>query len=151
MRLLKFSLLLSALVHSSLLIAGPSINQFEVKDLDSEAGNIEFQTQNAHSFSDPNREYQTKDMGETISDDNSIAQQRHAFELEYSITDRLRTRIGIEYEKERLEEPDTVIVANHFDSLHDDALMLTSVSLKNIGVKTAQCVKQRHWIKARKG
>ena len=127
MRLLKFGLLLSALVHSSLLIAGPSINQFEVKDLDSEAGNIEFQTQNAHSFSHPDRQYQTNDMGETIYDDNSIAQQRHALELEYSVTDRLRIRIGIEYEKERLKEPETVIEANDFDSLQLDELAIEAV------------------------
>lgn len=36
-------------------------------------------------------------------DDNSIARQRHGLEIEFGITRYLKTRLGIEYERERLD------------------------------------------------
>lgn len=97
--------------------AGPAVGQFELKDLDSEPGDIEFQSQNAHSFGQPHRRIDTSDPGETLYDGNSVIHQRHALELEFGITRYLKTRIGIEYEKERLDDPGSITDANAFDDL----------------------------------
>lgn len=97
-------------------LAGPAIGQFEVKDLESEPGRIEFQSQNAHMFGQPRRDYQA-DGGDTEYDDNSVAKQRHAMELEFGITPRLKSRIGIEFEKERLDDPTSPAQADAYGKL----------------------------------
>ena len=74
-------------------LAGPAIGQFEVKDLEIEVGTIEFQSQNAHSFNQPNRKYIHND-GEFKFDDNEYIKQRHALEIEVSLTDYMRSRLG---------------------------------------------------------
>ena len=107
--------------------AGPAINQFELKDLQSEPGSIEFQSQNAHSFGQPRRQYIEEEPGKFEFDDNSVIKQRHALELEFGITDYFRTRVGIEYEKERIEEPDTRSEANDFDSLRLEEIAVEGV------------------------
>jgi len=97
-------------------VAGPSIGQFEVKNLESTPGEIEFQSQNAHMFGQPGRRVAEGD-DETLYDDNSIARQRHALELEFGITPRLKSRVGIEYEKERVDDPVDPSRRNDFDGL----------------------------------
>jgi len=103
--------------HAPQLLAGPAVGQFELKDLDSEPGGIEFQSQNAHSFGQPRRRIDTSDPSETLYDTNTVLHQRHALELEFGITRYFKTRIGIEYEKERFDDPESPLSADSFDDL----------------------------------
>jgi hypothetical protein len=96
--------------------AGPAIGQFEMKDLEIEVGAIEFQSQNAYLFGQPDRKF-INDDGELEFDGNEYIRQRHALEIEVSLTDFMRSRIGIEFEKERLDEPASLAQANSFDAL----------------------------------
>lgn len=99
--------------------AGPAVGQFELKTLDAEPGEVEFQSQNAYAFGNPRRK--TLEEGDDLAaDDNSLARQRNALELEFGITRTLKTRIGIEYEKERFEEPATLRDANGYEDLKLD-------------------------------
>lgn len=108
--------------------AGPAIGQFELKDLEAEPGRVEFQSQNAHSFGQPARKSRfDAGEGERVYDDNSVVQQRHALELEAALTRWLRMRIGVEFEKERIEEPVSVGMANDFEALRFDEVALEGV------------------------
>ncbi|MES9940802.1 MAG: hypothetical protein ABW104_10495 [Candidatus Thiodiazotropha sp. 6PLUC2] len=110
------SVVIGVLTSGSVALCGPAIGQFEVKHLSATPGEIEFQSQNAHMFGNPERDLRN-DSGEIQYDDNSVTKQRHALELEFGITNRLKSRIGIEYEKERLDEPDTPEQADEFSGL----------------------------------
>lgn len=107
--------------------AGPAVGQFEVKDLEAEPGRFEFQSQNAHSFGQPRRRVFRESDDETLYDDNTVVRQRHALELEASLTHFFRMRIGIEYEKERVEEPESVFSANSYGDLKLDEVALEGV------------------------
>lgn len=100
--------------------AGPAIGQFEVKTLDAEPGEIEFQSQNAYSFGVPRRSVVQDGGGDLEGDDNSQARARNALELEFGLTHFLKGRIGIEYEAERREEFTTLRQAEGFDALKLD-------------------------------
>jgi hypothetical protein len=100
--------------------AGPAVGQFEVKSLDAEPGEVEFQSQNAYSFGSPRRKTKVDADGGIEADDNSLPRARNALELEFGITRYLKTRIGIEYEQERREEFDTVGAANGYEDLKLD-------------------------------
>lgn len=107
-----------AALYSALPVAaGPAIGQFELKDLEAEPGGVEFQSQNAHILQNPKRKIDASDPDETLFDDNAVQHQRHALELEFGITRYLKTRIGIEYEKERIDDPDSIGAANDFEDL----------------------------------
>lgn len=106
--------------------AGPAINQFEVKDLDSAPGEFEFQSQNAYSTGQPRRRHKHV-SGEDFYDDNTVIRQREALEVQVGITEYFRVRVGIEYEQERLEEPDSFNHAHRFGSLILDELALEGV------------------------
>lgn len=110
-------------------IAGPAIGQFELKDLEAEPGSVEFQSQNAHSWGQPRRKTQNEGGGEFLYDDNSIARQRHALELEWSLATFLRLRVGIEYEKERLDDPEQLSFANAFADLKLDEVAIEVVTI----------------------
>lgn len=97
--------------------AGPSIGQFEIKDLEAEPGTVEFQSQNAHSWGQSRRRLVEVAPGEYEYDDNSVTRQRHALEIEMSLTHFFRLRVGVEYEKERLDDPANPAFANDFGSL----------------------------------
>ena len=96
--------------------AGPAIGQFEMKDLEVEVGAIEFQSQNAHSFAQPRRKF-VEDDDDLEFDDNEYTRQRHALEVEVGVTTFLRSRVGIEFEKERFDDPASSALANTFDDL----------------------------------
>lgn len=100
--------------------AEPAIGQFEIKSLDAEPGEIEFQSQNAYSFGQPRMRTGLNDDGDEIGDGNSVARQRHALELEFGFTTRLKGRIGIEYEKERAEFEPGQGPGLHYDELKLD-------------------------------
>lgn len=107
--------------------AGPAVNQFEVKNLDNEPGSIEFQSQNAHIFGQPRRKVLEPQPGDLAFDDNSLVRQRHALEMEMTVTTFLRLRVGIEYESERFDDPEILARANSFS-----ALSLTEVALEGV-------------------
>lgn len=100
--------------------AGPAVGQFEVKSLDAEPGEIEFQSQNAFSYGAPRRKTLQSAEGELEADDNTVARARNALELEFGITRYLKTRIGIEYEAERREDAESVGAAQGYDDLKLD-------------------------------
>lgn len=100
--------------------AGPAVGQFEVKSLDADPGEIEFQSQNAYDFGTPRRRTVRNADGELEADDNTLPRARNALELEFGLTRYLKTRIGIEYEKERREEPATLRAADGYDELKLD-------------------------------
>lgn len=102
----KFGLVAMALVamHSAEPVrAEPAIGQFELKSLDAEPGEIEFQSQNAYALGQPRQKSALNDAGELVGDGNSVVLQRHALEVEYGFSKTLKGRLGIEYEKERAD------------------------------------------------
>ncbi len=107
--------------------AGPAINQFEVKDLDSSPGDFEFQSQNAYSTGQPRRRVIDDGGGDLSFDDNTVIRQREALEIQVGITDWFRVRVGIEYEQERLDDPDAFADANRFGDLELDEVAFEGV------------------------
>ena len=107
---------LASLAITASATAEPFIGQFELKDLESEPGFYEFQSQNAWSWGQPSRQVEM-DGGDFEADDNAVIQQRYAQELEMGISDRLKMRVGIEFEKERVDDPETLANLDDFESL----------------------------------
>ncbi len=107
--------------------AEPAIGQFELKGLEAEPGEIELQSQNAWSFGQPRRRLAQEERGPFVYDDNAATRQRHALEIEMSLTHFLRMRVGIEYEKERFDDPASPGFANAFDDLK-----LTEVAVEGV-------------------
>ena len=107
--------------------AEPAIGQFELKGLEAEPGEVEFQSQNAFSFSNPRRRVGTDALGDPVYDENAVTRQRHALEIEMSMTRFWRTRVGIEFERERFDEPPGPAFANTLDNLR-----LTEVALESV-------------------
>lgn len=97
--------------------AEPAIGQFELKTLESEPGAFEFQSQNAWSSGHPARQVAGGGTDELVFDENAVVRQRHALELEAGLTNSLKMRVGVEFEKERFDEPETLEQANAFDDL----------------------------------
>ena len=108
-------------------LAGPAINQFEVKDLESAPGDFEFQSQNAWSTGQPRRKWVDTGSGDLVIDDNSVARQREALEIQLGITDWFRVRFGVEYEQERLDDPGTFAQLDSFGSLKLDEIAVEGV------------------------
>jgi hypothetical protein len=52
-----------------------------------------------------------------VFDENSIERQRHALELEFGFNNRIKMRVGIEFEKERIEDPATLEQADDYEDL----------------------------------
>jgi hypothetical protein len=99
--------------------AGPAIGQFEIKNLDAVPGRIEFQSQNAYTLGNPRRSVVEED-DEIEGDDNSVSRARAGLEMEYSFTRYFKTRIGIEYEKERIDDVASLGEVDDFDRLRLD-------------------------------
>lgn len=97
--------------------AEPVIGQFELKTLESEPGAFEFQSQNAWSSGHPARQVASDATGEWVFDENAVVRQRHALELEAGLTNSLKMRVGVEFEKERFDDPETLEQADAFDDL----------------------------------
>lgn len=106
--------------------AGPAVNQFEMKDLEVDPGQYQFQSQNAFMMGEPGRRYRLQPGG-IVFDDNTVLRQRHALELESHMTSFFRGRVGIEYEKERIDDPVLASRANAFEDLK-----LTSVAVEGV-------------------
>ncbi|MBI1731538.1 MAG: hypothetical protein HYR49_02055 [Gammaproteobacteria bacterium] len=97
--------------------AEPVIGQFELKDLESDPDHVQFQSQNACSWGQPERRIDASNPSEPLFDENAISRQRHAFEIEKGFTRFLKIRIGIEFEKERAGEPAAIADADAFEKL----------------------------------
>lgn len=109
--------------------AEPAIGQFELKTLDSEPGGFEFQSQNAWSWGQPTRRVMSDATNELVFDENAVVRQRHALELEVGLTPSLKMRAGIEFEKERLDDPETPAHANAFDELQLSELGIELIAI----------------------
>ncbi len=118
---------LLSFVTSAGVYAGPAVNQFEVKDLDVEVGRWEFQSQNAYSWGQPERAFRELAPGNFVFDSNSVARQRYALELEVGITPRFRSRVGIEFEQQRVDEPGAPAARDDFDDLEFEELAIEGV------------------------
>jgi hypothetical protein len=100
-----------------------------LKDLEAGAGTYEFQSQNAWSWDQPDRKIQDDGSGGFIVDENTVIQQRYAQELEMGLSDRLKMRVGLEFERERTDDPDTLDEIDDFESLQ-----LQELGMELIGV-----------------
>lgn len=109
--------------------AEPAIGQFELKTLESEPGSFEFQSQNAWSWRQPARQVASDGTNQFVFDENAVIRQRHALELEGGFTSWLKMRAGIEFEKERFDDPATLEQANAFDDLQ-----LTEIGIEFIAI-----------------
>jgi hypothetical protein len=96
--------------------AEPFIGQFELKTLESAPGSFEFQSQNAWLWRQPARRI-ASEGDESEFDENAALRERYAIELERGFTNVLKMRVGVEFERERLDEPETISRANDFDDL----------------------------------
>jgi hypothetical protein len=109
--------------------AGPALNQFEVKDLESEPGSLQFQSQNALSLGQPRRAVVETSPGSFVYDDNTVIRDRYALEMQMGLARWLRLRVGIEFEKERIDDPRSPERANELANLN-----LTGVALEGVVV-----------------
>ena len=96
--------------------AGPAINQFEVKDLEVEQGEVEIEGQSDWAFGMPRRK-SFVDGPDTEFDDNEVARQRHSIEMSMGLTNWLKIGTGFELEEERVDDPEPGVSPNKFDSL----------------------------------
>ena len=97
--------------------AEPFIGQFELKTLTTEPGAIELQSQNAWAWDQPTRRVTTNEEGELLADENSAFRERYALEAEIGLTPRLKMRVGIEGEKEWVDDPTSLSQADEFAGL----------------------------------
>jgi hypothetical protein len=102
-----------AVIGPEVAAAGPAIGQLEIKSLNMVPGRVELQSQNAFGIGDPRRGA-ILDDGEIEADDNSIAKVRAALEAEYTFNHYFKTRIGIEFEDERIDDASSFEAANQF-------------------------------------
>ncbi len=78
--------------------AGPAINQFEVKDLEVEQGEVEIEDQSDWAFGLPRRKFFDDGDGPEF-DDNEVARQRHSIEIGFGLTNWLKIGTGFELEE----------------------------------------------------
>lgn len=97
--------------------AEPFIGQFELKTLESSRGSFEFQSQNAWSWGQPSRSVGADGSGEFAFDENAVIRERYALELEMGFTRFVKMRLGVEFEKERLDDPSSLAEASQFGDL----------------------------------
>lgn len=136
------------LTFSAAAEAGPAVGQFEIKTLSAEPGEIEFQSQNAYAIGNPRRKLARDADGDLVGDHNSLPRMRKALELEFGLTPFLKSRIGIEYEKERREDFDTARGAEGYDALKLDEyaaeVIWVAIPRKGDGVGLGVVVEYEH-------
>lgn len=115
--LVVMGLAVARLVALPATAGGPAVGQFELKDLESGVGYLQFQSQNAYSWGDERRKTKLED-GELLADENSVIRQRYALEMEMGLNRYLKGRIGIEFEQERIDDPAALSSANDFGDLN---------------------------------
>ena len=95
---------------------GPSVNQFDVKNLDIEQGEFEIEDQSDWSVGRPARKFFDDGTGPQF-DDNEINRQRHSLEASWSLTDWFKISAGVEFEEGWIDDPADFATATSFQSL----------------------------------
>jgi hypothetical protein len=98
-----------------------------MKDLDSEPGAFQFQSQNAFSTGLPRRRVVETAPGVFAFDDNPATRERLALEMQMGITSWFRARLGVEFEKSKLDDPGLPARADAFGDLQ-----LSSVAMEGV-------------------
>ena len=120
-------IILAMILQAQPALAGPAVNQFEVKDLQSAPGDLEFQSQNAWSAGQPRRQSAVTAPGEAVFDNNTVIKQREALEVQLGVTDWFRVRFGVEFEQERLDDPSSFAGADRFAPIKFDEVAVEGV------------------------
>ncbi len=120
-RCLALALTAIAIAVSTAARGGPSLDQFEIKDLETEPGAIELESQNDFSSGNPRRRVVSDGAGGIIADENSITRQREGLEVEMGLTTFLKLRLGVEFEQGRLDDPATFNEADRMGPLEFDS------------------------------
>jgi hypothetical protein len=113
-------------LHTGTAHAGAAVGQFEIKSLNAEPGEIEIQSQNAYALGNPKRQTRSTPDG-LAGDDNSLPRQMHALEIEAGFSHHFKTRIGIEFEKERLDDFASAGEAGHFETIKLDEFEVEAI------------------------
>lgn len=108
-----------AIASRSVAVAGPSLEQYEIKDLDAEPGAIEIESQNDFSSGNPRRGVRADGAG-VIADTNTITRQREGLEVEVGLTSFLKLRLGVEFEQGRIDDPASFNEARRMGPLEFD-------------------------------
>jgi hypothetical protein len=95
----------------------PFIGQFELKTLESAPGSMEFQSQNAWAWGQPERAWVEEPGSDILYDENSLFRARYALELEIGLSESLKVRVGVEAEDERIDDPASATQADEFEGL----------------------------------
>ena len=109
--------------------AGPAVNQFEIKDLDIEQGEVEIEDQADFSFGQPRRKFIDGGGDDVEFDDNEVSRQRHSLELSFGLTSRFKSTVGVELEEERFDEPDDFAQARAFGDLKATEIQFEGVAV----------------------
>lgn len=102
-------------------VAGPALDQFEIKDLYSEPGAIEIESQNDFSLGNPRRGVVSNGAGGVIADANTVTRQREGLEFEIGLTTFVKLRLGVEFEQQRLDNPKAFNDADRMGTLDFDS------------------------------
>jgi len=100
-------------------VAGPALDQYEIKSLETEPGAIEFQSQNDFSSGNPRRRVSPDGAG-VIADTNTVTRQREGLEVEIGLTSFVKLRLGVEFEQGRIDDPKSFSDAQRMGPLEFD-------------------------------
>jgi hypothetical protein len=124
------SSLLSALVFSVALLgaAGLANAQFEVEEPEAQQGEVELEYNGDYHFGNPRRRIAI-DGGEIVADENEVWRQRHVFGIGMGLTNFFKLTIEAEFEQERLDEFDDVVLANSFGDLEATEIQFEGIAV----------------------
>jgi hypothetical protein len=97
--------------------ATAQLNQFEIKEPKVEQGEVEIEYGGDHHFQAPRRRFVEEDPAEFTFDGNEFNRERHSLGLGFGLTNWLNLQVGVEAEKARFEDVETIAQANAFDDL----------------------------------
>jgi hypothetical protein len=116
----------AAISSAPVAVAGPSLDQFEIKNLESAPGAIEIQSQNDFSSGNPRRRVLPDGSG-VIADPNTITRQREGLEIEVGLTSFVKIRLGVEFEQGRIDDPKSFSDAQRIGPLEFDGYGAESI------------------------
>jgi hypothetical protein len=97
--------------------AKAQLNQFEIKEPKVEQGEVEIEYGGDHHFQAPRRRFVEEDPGVFKFDGNEFNRERHSLGIGFGLTNWLNLQVGVEAEKARFEEAETIAQANAFDDM----------------------------------
>lgn len=118
-----------ALALDSAEAGSPGVNQFEVKELDLEAGSVEIGVQSDHIPDFPRRKSVEGEDGERAFDENALWRHRQAYDLDFGLTKYVGVGIGMEFEQEPRDDPGSFAEAGQLEDFK-----FTEVSLEALVV-----------------